>query len=134
MHEDEVALFNDSLERCRQKPGLLDRFYELFFASSDEVAKKFEHTDLSRQKRMMALSLYQLMSFVEGFPAGEVHLDRIAKLHGRAGAGIDPPLYDAWLDCLIRAVSEYDPYFSADVERAWRAILGHGIAAMKARY
>ena len=134
MDEGDVALFNDSLERCRQTPGLLDRFYDLFVASSAEVAKKVEHTDFARQKRMLAISLYQLMSFVDGFPEGGIHFDRIAKRHGRDGLGIKPHLYDAWLDCFIRAVSEYDPHFSADVERAWRTILGRGITVMKAQY
>jgi truncated hemoglobin YjbI len=134
MAGDDVALFNDSLERCRRKPGFLDRFYELFVASSEEVARKFTRTDLARQKRMVSISLYQLMSFSEGFPEGEVHLHRIAKLHSRDAAGIEPRLYDSWLDCLIRAVGEYDPDFSPDVERIWRTILGRGIAVMKAQY
>ena len=134
MTEDDVALFNDSLERCRQKPGFLDQFYDLFVASSGEVAEKFAHTDMLRQKRMIALSLYQMISFAEGLPEGEVHLDRIAKIHSRGGVNIGPQFYDSWLHCLIQAVSEYDPSFNEEVERVWRAILDRGVAFMKAQY
>ena len=37
--------------RPKSRPGFLDRFYELFMASSEEVAKKFADTDLKKQTR-----------------------------------------------------------------------------------
>ena len=39
MNEQEIELFNDSLERCTRTFGFLDRFYELFLASSEEVSQ-----------------------------------------------------------------------------------------------
>ena len=35
-------LFNDSLERCTQNPDFLRHFYDLFLATSPEVAEKFQ--------------------------------------------------------------------------------------------
>jgi hypothetical protein len=61
MHERDVELFNDSIERCSRRPDFLPRFYTLFLASSDTVAKKFEHTDLRKQARMLKTSLYIMM-------------------------------------------------------------------------
>jgi hypothetical protein len=41
LNERDIELFNDSLERCTSGRRFLDRFYELFVASSTEVAAKF---------------------------------------------------------------------------------------------
>src|ERR1700730_10193504 len=83
MHEGDVELFNDSIERCSCRSDFLNRFYTLFLASSDTVAKKFEHTDLRKQARVLKTSLYIMMS-ASGGPERTVHLERIAKLHSRA--------------------------------------------------
>jgi hypothetical protein len=79
----EIELFNDSLERCLSRPGFLDRFYELFLDSSDEVREKFRHTDFQKQKRMLKGSLYMIMAAAEEKPEGFVHLERIARMHNR---------------------------------------------------
>ena len=133
MHERDVELFNDSLERCSCKPDFLRRFYTLFLASSATVAKKFEHTDLGTQARMLQTSLYIMMS-ASYESERTVHLERLAKLHSRAGADIKPELYDLWLDRLVQAVKEFDPMFDPETDTAWRRVLQPGIEFMKSRY
>ncbi len=133
MHERDVELFNDSLERCSGRPDFLHRFYALFLASSDVVAKKFEHTDLRKQARMLKTSLY-IMMLAGGGSERVVHLERLAKLHGRAELDITPELYDLWLDRLVQAVREFDPMFDPEIETAWRRVLEPGIEFMKSRY
>ncbi|MCG3192504.1 MAG: hypothetical protein DIJKHBIC_01751 [Thermoanaerobaculia bacterium] len=136
MNLKDLEVFNDSYERCSASPEFVARFYELFVASSPEVAEKFRHTDFRRQKRALRASLYLMMVAVQGYPEGVAHLERMADLHG-AGAGkldIGPHLYALWLDCLLRAVRESDPFFDDNVERAWKAVLTPGIEFMKARY
>jgi len=130
MHERDVELFNDSIERCSCRSDFLHRFYTLFLASSDTVAKKFEHTDLRKQAMT---SLYIMMS-ASGESERTVHLERLAKLHSRAGADIKPELYDLWLDRLVQAVKEFDPMFNPETETAWRRVLQPGIEFMKSRY
>jgi hemoglobin-like flavoprotein len=133
MHERDVELFNDSIERCSCSPDFLRRFYTLFLASSDTVAKKFEHTDLRKQARMLKTSLYIMMSASCGSEQ-IVHLERLAKLHSRAELDIKPELYDLWLDRLVQAVKEFDPMFDPQTETAWRRALQPGIEFMKSRY
>ena len=133
MHERDVELFNDSIERCSCRSDFLNRFYTLFLASSDMVAKKFEHTDLRKQARMLKTSLYIMMA-ASGESERTVHFERIAKLHSRAGADIKPELYDLWLDQLVQAVKEFDPMFNPETETAWRRVLQPGIEFMKSRY
>jgi len=133
MHERDVELFNDSIERCSRSPDFLRRFYALFLASSDTVAKKFEHTDLRKQARMLRTSLY-IMMLASGESEKVVHLERLAKLHSKAELDIKPELYDLWLDRLVQAVSEFDPVYDAEIETAWRRLLQPGIEFMKSRY
>ena len=133
MYDRDVELFNDSLERCSRGPDFLRRFYTLFLASSDTVAKKFEHTDLRRQAKLLKTSLY-IMILASGESERIVHLERLAKLHSRAELDIKPELYDLWLDRLMQAVKEFDPMFDLETETAWRRVLQHGTEFMKSRY
>jgi len=133
MHERDVELFNDSIERCSLKPDFLHRFYTLFLASSDTVARKFEHTDLKKQARMLKTSLY-IMMLAGGGSERTVHLERLAKRHSKAELDIKPELYDLWLDRLVQAVREFDPMFDPEIEAAWRRALRPGIEFMKSRY
>ena len=133
MYKRDVELFNDSIERCSCKSEFLRRFYTLFLASSDTVATKFAKTDLRKQARMLKTSLY-IMMLASGESEQVVHLERLAKLHGRAELDIKPELYDLWLDRLVQAVKEFDPMFDPEIETAWRRMLQPGIEFMKSRY
>jgi hemoglobin-like flavoprotein len=131
--EKDIELFNDSIERCSSKSDFLRRFYTLFLASSDAVAKKFERTDLRKQARMLKTSLY-IMMLASDESERIAHLERIAKRHSRAELDIRPELYDLWLDRLLQAVKESDAMFDAETEAAWRRVLQPGIEFMQSRY
>ena len=133
MNERDIELFNDSIERCSCSPEFLRRFYTLFLASSDTVARKFEHTDLRAQARMLKTSLYMMMSATYESER-IVHLERLARRHSRADLDIEPGLYDLWLDRLVQAVTEFDPMFDDEIGTAWRRVLQPGIEFMKSRY
>jgi hemoglobin-like flavoprotein len=133
MDERDVELFNDSLERCSASPDFLRRFYALFLASSDDVARKFEHTDMRKQARLLKASLY-IMMLASGQAERHVHLERLAEQHSRRGLDIKPELYDLWLEQLLKAVGEFDPLYDTQTETAWRRVLEPGIAFMKSRY
>ena len=134
MTEDEIALFNESLERCTARQDFLDRFYQTFLASSKEVDEKFKHTDFKTQKKLLKASLYIMMLAATGKPEARAQLERIAEIHDRNHHDIRPELYYLWLDCLVRTAKEFDPGFNANTERAWCAMMASGIALMKSRY
>jgi hemoglobin-like flavoprotein len=67
---------------------------------------------------VLKVSLYMMMLVTERRAEGDTHLERIGKLHGRSELGVRPELYDLWLDCLIRAVKEFDPLFNREIEAA----------------
>jgi len=133
MNEKDIELFNDSIERCSLTPDFLNRFYTLFLASSDTVEKKFEHTDLRIQAKLLKTSLYIIM-LASDQSERVAHLEQLAKRHSRAELNIKPELYDLWLDQLVLAVKEFDPVFDRQTETAWRRLLQPGIEFMKSRY
>jgi hemoglobin-like flavoprotein len=134
MTEQDIALFNDSLERCTATPGFLERFYETLTASSSEVAEKFTRTNFRKQTLLLKASLYAMIFAAWARPEGDVHLERIARLHSSKGLDIKPELYDLWLTCLLQTVHACDRRFDQEIERAWRRMLQPGIAFMKSRY
>lgn len=129
-----LGLFHDSLDRCNASPRFLERFYEMFLASSPEVAAKFAHTDFRKQRRALMAAFYEHIGAANGSPEALAHLQELAVRHSRRGLDVRPELHDLWLECLLKAVAEHDPKFDAKVENAWRTTLARGMAIMKAAY
>lgn len=79
MSNRDIEVFNDSLARCLKRGQLFERFLELFLASSDEVRKKFQFTDLGRQRRALQNAFYMLVEHLAMHsPESEAYLERIA--------------------------------------------------------
>ncbi len=97
MIQEDIAIFNDSFLRCQSKKGFLDRFYELFMASSKEVKEKFKTTDFDKQKLALKSSFYMMVLTVQGNARGYRYLEDIAELHSSRRLNIKPELYDLWL-------------------------------------
>jgi truncated hemoglobin YjbI len=130
----DLELFDDSLARCYASPRFLERFYELFLEASPVAREKFAGTDLAQQRRMLKASLVLMMLSAGDRPEGQVHMERIASVHGTGGHAIPAALYDVWLECLLRAVTEFDAKADAELLAVWRRVLEPGIAFMKSRY
>jgi len=134
MDRQTIAIFNDSLERCKNNPKFMDIFYERFLASSQEVRDKFANTDFIKQKAVLEGSL-PLMLFVSvDSKRGFNPLKRIAEMHNRNELDVRPELYEYWLDALIYSVQQCDPEYSKSTESAWRQIMRKGIDYMSAAY
>ena len=133
---DPVETFRDSLKRCLAAPAFLLDFYGLFMGSSDEIQEKFANTDLDRQTRVLADSLWAMAVAAQGKTGSPAwgDLPRLGEMHSRDQLDIRPELYDQWLDCLVAAARQHDPDFSDDVETAWRETLWVGIEYLRSRY
>ncbi|MGJ7462246.1 globin [Halomonas sp. MA07-2] len=108
-------------------------FYERFLAASPEVAVKFRHTDMARQRAMLKKSFYHLLAFYASSHA-DYYLQEVAVSHSRAQLDIAPALYDLWLETLIDTVRAYDDQFDDEVELAWRLVMTPGIVFMTFHY
>ncbi|MEK6234377.1 MAG: hypothetical protein N2C14_06675 [Planctomycetales bacterium] len=128
--KDALQIFNDSFERCSADARFLDRFYDLFISSSDEVKEHFRDTDIAKQKKMLLRSLSYIMA---AHKTPDV-LDEIATLHDSRNRNVEPRLYLVWLDCMIEAVKLTDAQFNDEIEGAWRSVMQIGIDYMASKY
>jgi hemoglobin-like flavoprotein len=126
--EDEIQLFNDSLDRCVANPLFLDVFYDRFVGGSAAVAAKFADTDMRRQKRALKASLYTAMLAADGNEPALSHLEWLRDRH--RGLGVAAGDYGYWLDCLLATVRECGGEIDVRTERAWRKVLDVAIRVM----
>jgi hemoglobin-like flavoprotein len=130
-----LKTFEDSLGRCTMNPAFLDRFYEMFLASSPRVRDKFEHTDLSRQKSALRGSLQAMLLAAQDEKTGpEEYLRSLAERHSSRQLNIGSELYDYWLDSLLATVKECDPKYKPEVREAWEKVMMLGIRYLLSRY
>ena len=123
-----------SFGRCGLNPEFLDAFYKYFMATSPDIAALFKNTDFQKQKKMLQMSLNMLISYAMGTGVVDGYLQQLGEKHSRTGLNIEPRYYGAWLNSLMKAVEQYDPKFTPELEQAWRACLSKGIELLKAKY
>ena len=132
-HSDIAAQFNESFERCVNNPLFLDKFYEIFLSSSDEVNLIFENsnTDIEVQKVMLVTSMAYMTS---AYNNKSSPLTEIADKHNKNNLNIRTHLYSLWIDSLIASAKLIDPLFDINTEKMWREVLQSGIDYMISRY
>ncbi len=114
-------------------PEFVERFYTLFLNSSPEIAKRFQATDMSRQKTMLHDSFTTLVDF-NAHRRLTPQMRRLGVVHGPQASDVPPELYDLWLESLMRTVREFDPECNDETELAWRLTLAPGIAYLQHAY
>ena len=127
---DQFKVFNSSFERCIVDPLFLERFYEIFLSSSDEIREKFKNTDMEKQKGILLTSLAYIM-YADKNPDP---LFKTAQNHDHEHLDIKPQMYSLWLDSMLQAVKLTDPKYNDNIEPAWRESLQPGINYMIKNY
>ncbi len=123
----DVTAVQQSYGRSQIKSGLMDRFYDIFLASHPDIGPRFEGTNMAQQKGLLRQGLNLAIMFASDNPVGQGGIARIRASHSKTKLNIPPTLYRYWLDSFVKAVSEFDPQFTAELERQWRAVLQKSI-------
>jgi len=135
LDERTLKTFDASLARCSANPEFIERFYDIFLASSPKVAEKFANTDFVRQKAALRASLDTMLLAARSEKAGHgQYLNELAERHSSQHLNIGAELYDLWLDSLLAAANESDPDFSLEVQEAWEKVMMVGIGYLLSRY
>lgn len=134
MTEKEIQIFTDSFDRCMRDNAFFDRFYDHFVKSSPEVAAKFSHTDLRRQKREVRTSLYATMEAIVRKESDFSCLDEIARRHSQSGLDIPPRLYRLWVDSIMDAVKHCDHQCDGQIEAVWKNAMEQAVNFMISKY
>ncbi len=109
------------------------RFYKSFISASPDISKKFQNTDIQKQKRILQQSLYHMLDFYVNKQATD-YMRGIAEIHSKKDKDIPPQLYDLWLESLVATVRVLDPKYDRDVGLAWKMVMSTGITYMKDMY
>ena len=129
MNEEDLGLFLDSFERCIKNERFIPAFYEFFLGSSEEIRGFFNGTDFSRQRRVLKVSLYEMIAASARRSVDMTELSPLTERH--RNLKIQPHHYEIWMQSLIQAVEECDRYFTPEIERVWREAFRAGIGFMQ---
>jgi hemoglobin-like flavoprotein len=133
MNQSHPIAMRGSFIRCLNNMEFFKDFYASFFASSAEAKGKFSEIDMSKQMRMLAEGITELLDYAETEKPSQ-KLEKLAKLHSRTGMDINPRLYPLFIESLILTVSKNDSDFNEEVEVAWHEILKHGTDYFISKY
>ncbi|MBO1317663.1 hypothetical protein [Acanthopleuribacter pedis] len=104
-------------------------FYQRFIDSDPRVAEKFKNTDMSRQVRMLQVSLQAMLAV--GLGGHEpVGFQQNAEIHSAGEHDVQEELYELWLSAFLETVRSLDAEADAALLAAWREVLLIGIKRM----
>jgi len=125
--KEEISKVRLSYGRAISKRQFLDRFYDLFMSSSPIVERKLASTDIAKQQELLSQAVNMVILFPQGNKIARNAINRIRQSHNRDRLDIRPEYYRFWIDSLIVALSEYDPDFNDELDRAWRKVAQEAI-------
>ncbi len=131
---DSIATARASYERCCASPDFLPTFYHHFFEACPKAKPMFAQTNFTTQVNLLRHAIGLLFIFPNHPGEERTVLSRLAERHSRRDLRVDPEMYPAWVDSLVRTASQFDPQFSPDIEGAWRKAIAPGIAYMRERF
>ncbi len=116
-----------SMGRAITHGDVFGRFYDIFLDSNPRIRPMFSDVDMEKQKALLRQGVNLALMFAEGRAIGRSAMDRLRNSHSKSNIGIEPSMYRYWLDSFMKALSELDPDFDANLEKQWRAALGKAI-------
>ncbi|WP_299767882.1 globin domain-containing protein [uncultured Pseudoteredinibacter sp.] len=132
--ETPKSRFLASLERCSAQDEFVPSFYRRFMSASPDIERRFRYTSFEKQNRMLLRSLQLSAHAIDGDPEALAELKLRSETHDRHHLNIKPELYNLWLDSLVLSAAEFDEHWSAEVDEAWRTVLGFVIRRMISSY
>ena len=129
-----MAAAKASYDRCCAAEHFFEDFYRNFFVRYPEAKSLFAHTDFERQNKLLRHAFGLLLIFPNQPDREPTILARVAERHSRRELGVNPSMYQPFIDALIDTVRDCDPQFTPAVESAWRRTVEKGVAYMQAKY
>jgi hemoglobin-like flavoprotein len=126
-----------SYGRCLKAKDFWGDFYDIFLASSPEIGRMFQSTDIEKQKKIINSSLNFVLMYAKdpssAFANNE--LNKIGVTHDNTHRNVRPDMYRLWIDSLVQAVKKNDgERFTPELEKSWREVLEPAIALLKSKY
>ena len=133
--KDQYDDLQQSYGRCLRAGGFIERFYESFLASHEDIELAFSRTDFQKQRLALRRGISVAISHAAGSYLSKRSFDQMAAVHSRNGTvPVAPELYQYWLESLIAAVREKDPLVNEDLILRWRTAMAVVIFDFVGRY
>ena len=123
-----------SYDRCLANGDFFQTFYDIFLATSPDIASKFAQTDFNKQKNIIKASVAMMIRLGTGNANARRIIEKVGDTHGQQGLDIRPAFYDLWLNSLCNAIEIHDTEYSAELATLWRERMQEGIQLVIDRY
>lgn len=124
-----------SFGRCLRRPGFIERFYEILLASHPAIAPMFARTDFRGQRLALRRGISMAIAWAAGSTMVQRPMLQMIEVHSRTGrAPVEPALYACWVDCLLRAIDEFDTELTPELAREWREAMEKVVAHFARHY
>lgn len=134
MEDKNIELVSRSYGHCCTREGFFDDFYNNFFSLSDEIVKKFEKTDITKQKKLLRNGLGHVIMSFKGSPISVMKMKQMAKSHSRKELDIPPRLYPFWTKALLQSIEKHDLELNDETRQAWKVVIEKAISGFVAEY
>lgn len=133
--ESIVADVHNSYGRCLLGDRFLNRFYDIFFASDDEIPRRFATIDLDKQKELLRHGLGTVLNYAKkDNDMATFAIARLKDSHGPDKLNIEPALFELWKQSLVKAVSECDPEYTPELGEKWKMVVQPAIEEMTSAF
>lgn len=132
---DEYFDLQQSYGRCLRHKQFIERFYEIFMASSPRVTEMFAKTDFQKQRLALRRGISVAIFHAAGSGVVKRTIDQMADVHAcRGRAPVPPELYPFWVESLIKVVEEFDPEVGPRLLDRWREGMASVVETFTQRY
>ena len=121
--ERSIELVTQSFGRCIVRGDLFSKFYDIFLASSPEIAPRFANTDFDKQKLLLRQGINYALMRAKGSQAAENSLARIRESHSKKNLDVEPRMYPLWKSAFLQAIEQADEEITPEVKAAWDEVL-----------
>jgi hemoglobin-like flavoprotein len=123
-----------SYGRSSMTPGFFEAFYDRFTAKSPTIRQMFAATDMAAQRQALRSGIAFLVQYAGGSQFAASKVDQLGESHRRDRLNVSPSMYPMWVDSLIATLADKDPYWTSELDLAWRDVLQQGIDRMIAAW
>ena len=122
---DQYEDLQQSYGRCLRDKHFIERFYEVFLASSPAIPKMFAHTDFSKQRMALRRGISVAIAHAAASPLSRRATAEMAQVHsGKGRCPVDPALYPYWIDSLLKVIQDTDEEADEALMQRWRQAMG----------
>lgn len=133
--EKKVAQVRASYTRIEDRAGFAHQFYVYFFKLSPKIKEYFKNTDFEHQEKLLFHGVGYLLDFLDGKNEhARKQVIRLSRSHSQFGLNIHPHQYFYWMEALILAVKDFDPYWEDSLAHQWREVIHFPVSFMISQY